>query len=172
MKRMIGSLTELEKEQESKQIAEKISTYVNKSPQIKTIASYACTPSEISLDTLHSTLTELSEIRFCYPRCRPEGKMDFYTVRDLSTMVTSEYGIREPDETIHEQVNPKDIDLFLCPAYAYTKTGERLGKGGGFYDRYLLKKRADATTLGVAFACQIIPHVPTDIHDLLIDHII
>ena len=100
--------------------------------------------------------------------------MEFHTVSNLAEMNISQYGIREPDQTIHKHVKPESIDLFLCPAYAYNDASQRLGKGGGFYDRYLLRKRPDAITLGVAFSCQKLSHthIPTDTHDLLIDRVL
>ena len=100
--------------------------------------------------------------------------MEFYTVDDLLEMNVSNYGIREPNESIHKVVDPQTIDLFLCPAYAYSNNGERLGKGGGFYDRYLLRKRPDAITLGVVFSCQVVTtgNIPIESHDLLIDRLL
>lgn len=172
MRRIIAALTDLEKELEAEQMVEKISHFMNISPQIKTIASYASMHNELCLDALHKSLSSSSEVTFCYPKCGANGEMHFHSVRDLSTMVTSSYGIREPDEATHELVGPETIDLFLCPAYAYMSGGERLGKGGGFYDRYLLQKRTDAITLGVAFSCQIVDYIPTEVHDLLIDRVI
>lgn len=172
MDRLLGALTDLEKELESEQMVEKISHFISASPQIKTIASYAAMPSELNLDSLHTALAESPEVSFCYPRCGAEGRMNFHSVSNLLEMKMSDYGMREPDEAIHERVDPESIDLFLCPASAYTQGGERLGKGGGFYDRYLLQKRPDAITLGVVFSCQIVPYVPTDPHDLLIDRVL
>ncbi len=87
-------------------------------------------------------------------------------------METSEYGIREPNDSSHKLVDPKAIDLFLCPASAYTSNGERLGKGGGYYDHYLLRKRPDAITLGVVFSSQLVAHIPTEAHDLLVDRVL
>lgn len=169
MKQKLGALTESEKAQESGVLLEKISHFIQTSPEIRTIASYAAMDSEPCLDALGEFH---KEINICYPRCGARGGMDFYSVHHLSTMLISTYGIREPDVSIHEKVNPESIDLFLCPAYAYTPRGERLGKGGGFYDRYLLQKRPDAVTLGIVFSCQIIAQIPTEAHDLVIDHVL
>ncbi len=148
---------------------EKISDFINASQKIRTVASYAALASEINIDALHSLLPEVS---FCYPKCAGKGKMEFYLVRNLLEMKTSSYGIREPDASLHKKVNPADIDLFLCPASAYTRSGDRLGKGGGYYDRYLLHKRPDAITLGVVFSCQIVSELPTEGHDLSVSQVL
>jgi len=126
-------------------------------------------PSELNLNSLHTSLTG---INICYPKCGDNGQMEFHLVNDLSEMNPSAYGILEPNVSLDKKLDSEEIDLFLCPAYAFTRDGKRLGKGGGYYDRYLLKKRPDAITLGIAFPCQIIDQVPTDKHDLLVDRVL
>lgn len=160
------TLTDSEKNIETQQMLEKITHFVRASADIKTVASYAAMPFEMNLDGLHSKLPEVS---FCYPKCAKNGQMEFHAVRNLLEMKKSNYGIREPDESQHQRINPEEIDLFLCPATAYTLCGERLGKGGGYYDRYLRRKRPDAITLGIVFSCQVVPEIPTEAHDLLVD---
>jgi len=169
MKLILSSLSDQDKERETEQMIKKITHFIQVSPDIKIVSSYAAMAFELNLDTLHLSLPGVS---FCYPRCGAEDQMAFYAVGDLSEMVTSEYGIREPDGSLHSLVDPEAIDLFLCPAFAYTQRGERLGKGGGYYDRYLLQKRSDAMTLGVVFSSQIVAHVPTEPHDVLIDRVL
>jgi len=169
MKLVLSALTDLEKELETEQMLEKITHFIQVSPEIKTVSSYAAMPFEMNLDALHAKLPEVS---FCYPKCAEAGQMEFYSVRNLLEMETSDQGIREPNESLHERVDPEAIDLFLCPAYAYTHNGERLGKGRGYYDRYLLRKRPDAITLGVVFSSQIVENVPTEAHDLLVDRVL
>jgi 5-formyltetrahydrofolate cyclo-ligase len=169
IKQALIDLSDSEKVLETQQMLEKISDVIRASPEIKMVASFAAMPFEINLDELHSRLPEVS---FCYPKCGKKRQMEFYSVRDLLEMKTSNYGIREPDELKHQKVKPDKIDLFLCPATAYTLHGERLGKGGGYYDRYLLRKRADAITLGVIFSCQVVSCLPMEEHDLLIDQVL
>jgi len=171
MKQTLSKLAPSDKQQESEQIVTKIAQFVRTSPEIKTIASYAAMPDEVNLDGLHSALPE---INFCYPLCGKNGQMNFYSVSALSEMQTSRHGIREPSEHHHDLISPEAIDLFLCPAYAYSPTGERLGKGGGYYDRYLLKKRSEVMTLGIVFSCQIVnlTEIPIESHDLIIDRIL
>jgi 5-formyltetrahydrofolate cyclo-ligase len=171
MKRLLTALSASDKELESAQIVGKITQFLQACPIIKTVATYAAMPSEVNLDALH---TENPEVSFCYPRCGENGRMEFYQVSNVLDMQLSAQNIREPDESIHQLVCPQDIDLYLCPAYAYSENGKRLGKGGGFYDRYLLKKHANAITLGVVFSCQKLApsQIPTEAHDLLIDRVL
>ncbi len=62
-------------------------------------------------------------------------------------------------------VEPQDIDLVVVPLVAFDATGNRLGYGGGCYDRYLPALREECTVVGAAFTEQKVPAVPTDEHD-------
>jgi 5-formyltetrahydrofolate cyclo-ligase len=74
---------------------------------------------------------------------------------------------------------PEDVDLdplwpdiVVVPGLAFTGDGRRLGQGGGWYDRFLPRRRADCTTIGVCFAPQLVDHLPTDEHDVTLDAVI
>ncbi len=60
-------------------------------------------------------------------------------------------------------------DVIVIPGLAFTLDGERLGQGGGWFDRFLPGRRADCTTIGVCFAAQLVDHLPTDEHDIRLD---
>ena len=170
MRESISRLSEYNKQCESEQMIQLIVEFINSNPNIKTVASYAATKNELNLDLLPASLPK---IQFCYPKCEPNGIMQFHIVDELAGMLARTMGIREPDPKLHQQITADSIDLFICPAFAYSEDGKRLGKGGGYYDRYLCNKRIDAMTLGIVFKCQkITHHIPTEEHDLLIDRIL
>ena len=54
---------------------------------------------------------------------------------------------------------PHLIDLVIVPGLAFDTTGNRLGRGGGFYDRFLRRLRRSATTVGLAFDAQVVDTV-------------
>jgi 5-formyltetrahydrofolate cyclo-ligase len=56
------------------------------------------------------------------------------------------------------------IDVVLVPGVAFDRTGGRLGRGGGFYDRYLTAVAVERR-VGVCFGCQVVELVPTAGHD-------
>ena len=171
IRKAISKLSPSDKLLESQTMVQLIAEFISDNHTIKTVASYAATKDELNLDHLPSLLPE---IRFSYPKCSPDGIMEFYVVDDLLEMKPLTMGIREPDPKLHKQLSADSIDLFICPAFAYSEDGKRLGKGGGYYDRYLCKKRYNATTLGVVFDCQkvTIDEIPTEAHDLLINYIL
>ena len=69
-------------------------------------------------------------------------------------------------------VDPTWPDVVVVPGLAFTAAGERLGQGGGWYDRYLAQVRADCTTIGVCFAEQIVDTLPVEAHDITMDHVV
>jgi 5-formyltetrahydrofolate cyclo-ligase len=64
-----------------------------------------------------------------------------------------------------------DIDLFLVPAVALTRGGQRLGRGGGFYDATLGHTSSRARRVGIALDCSVVEELPTEAHDISMDFI-
>ena len=72
----------------------------------------------------------------------------------------------------HELHLPENIDLVLVPGLAFSKDRRRLGRGGGFFDRMLGGRGANAFKLGVCFSFQIVDSIPTDTHDVAMDAVV
>ena len=75
--------------------------------------------------------------RVAFPKCCGKGIMRFYYVGDLSLLKEGKYGIKAPDEG--EEFKASEHPLCIVPSLAATRSGTRLGYGGGFYDRFLHK---------------------------------
>ncbi len=86
-------------------------------------------------------------------------------------VVASRYGLTEPAAHCRV-VAPGTIDLVLIPGIAFDRSGNRLGRGGGFYDRFLAQSELRARRLGVAFDLQIVPDVPSERHDARMDAVV
>lgn len=71
-----------------------------------------------------------------------------------------------------DDVDPTWPDVVVVPGLAFTPAGERLGQGGGWYDRFLPRLRDDATTIGVAFDAQIVESLPVEDHDANVDVVV
>ncbi len=89
-------------------------------------------------------------------------------IQSLETgLVTTQHGIPEPAE---ERPIPLEmIDLIVVPGLAFDAQGNRLGRGGGFYDRFLCQPGNQAVTCGLAFHEQIVDELPVEAHDRVID---
>lgn len=129
----------------------------------KTIAFYYSTEDEVDTENLIA-YTFLKEKTVLLPRV--VGKqMVFLKVDETTKYQKSKFGIKEPIST--EEYDPSQIDLFIVPGVAFDIKGNRLGYGGGYYDRYLCL--SDAPKLGIAFEEQIINSIPTDENDIQMD---
>jgi len=81
------------------------------------------------------------------------------------------FGILEPKASARE-VPPAEIGLVLVPCVAYDRQGYRMGKGGGFYDRFLAREDLHAVSCGLAFAEQLFNGVPRCPHDQRVDMVV
>lgn len=84
----------------------------------------------------------------------------------------TKYGILELDRNNCKQVDVKDIDLTIMPGVAFTRKGDRMGYGAGYYDKMLAKKTDKTITLAPVFEEFLFEEIPTDEHDIKIDYII
>lgn len=88
---------------------------------------------------------------------------------DGRTMHQGAYNINEPDGT--DTVDVSNIDLIIVPAVAYDRSGNRVGRGKGFYDRLLAE--ASAAKIGVGFDFQLIDDsIDAEPHDIRVDMVI
>lgn len=105
------------------------------------------------------------------PKCHPkEKRLTFRTITEFSQLESVFYGLLEPIEALTVEVEREQIDLLLVPGLAYTRSGYRLGFGGGYYDRYL--KYFTGKTVSLAFNCQVIPTFLIEKHDIPVSKLI
>lgn len=108
--------------------------------------------------------------KVCVPRCGKDGIMDACYINGPDDLVPRPpFGIPEPDMDA-EVADPSDIDIIIVPGLAFDRSGNRLGKGAGYYDRYLNKCRA--FKCGVCFDEMLVESVPADVYDITMDMII
>ena len=78
------------------------------------------------------------------------------------------FHIEEP--TGNDLTDPSDIELVVVPAVAYDREGRRLGRGKGFYDRFLMQTKA--TKVGVGYEFQLVDELPSEPHDVPMDMVV
>jgi len=81
------------------------------------------------------------------------------------------YGITEP-KSPHKALALKDIDAVIVPGLAFDKQHHRLGRGAGYYDRFLRTLPKTVTTVGLAFDFQLTESLPTEAHDTRLQQVI
>lgn len=89
---------------------------------------------------------------------------------DDDVMDVDEHGIRTPRDG--RPVPPSMIDLIIVPGIAFDHAGRRLGRGGGFFDRFLPRLPRTTVTVGIAFEQQIVDEVPINDADVPVDLVV
>ncbi len=112
---------------------------------------------------------ERQNYQISLPKIKDNSLMDFFKWSVNDPMIINKYGIPEP-------VSSKIVypDILLVPLVAYDSKFNRIGYGGGFYDRYLkkLKKIKKIITIGLAYSFQKVREIPVNDHDIKLDFII
>lgn len=85
-------------------------------------------------------------------------------------MDTDHYGLRTPTNTAPIPVD--QIDLVLVPGLGFDREGYRIGRGSGFYDRFLAQPAFNGTACGIGFEPQLLDQVPTASHDIRLDMLV
>ena len=107
-------------------------------PQVaatRTILLYHGMDTEPDTVRLLSPLWDMGK-QVCLPRCLPGNQMEARLVQRDSTLIRHPYGMLEPGLDC-PLIPPDQIDLVLVPGLAFDRSGGRLGRGGGYYDRWL-----------------------------------
>ncbi len=94
-------------------------------------------------------------------------------VENLNKDLTkSPFGFKEPIKERTVEIRPVDIDLVIIPGVAFDLNGCRLGRGAGYYDRFLKRVNAKTPRIALAFEMQIMQKIPVDIHDIKVNKVI
>ena len=132
----------------------------------RTVAVFAALPDEPATDEVLARWA--STRRVVLPRVEGDA-MRFYACRP-DALVFGAFGILEPQG---ERPCPAGaIDLVVCPGVAFTADGGRLGRGRGYYDRYLGDPVFRGFRVGVCYAHQLVDDLPVEPHDVRMDRVI
>lgn len=111
--------------------------------------------------------------RVCVPKVIDKvNGMKAVEIRCWSDLIEGYRGILEPELKETSVVEEKAIDLVIVPGVAFDINGGRLGYGGGFYDRFLLKLKDECHIIAVCYKEQVVNELPMDEHDIKINCII
>ena len=103
------------------------------------------------------------------PKIKKDSQMNYFSWSTKSPLILNKYGIPEP-------ISKKIVypDILLVPIVAFDKYLNRVGYGGGFYDRYLkrMRKKKKIFTIGFAYSFQEISKIQIEKFDMKLDTII
>lgn len=166
VRRRIGALSTEEKSRAAEQIFSSIET-MESFRSAESVALFAAMNDEVPTAIALERWPQMGK-HIVVPRV--EGDIMRFYDYSPNGMQRGAYGIEEP--VGDEEFAAGDIDLIIVPARAFTLRGERLGRGGGFYDKYMSQPAFRAAKIGIAFRCQIFDHLPCDKHDICVDSVV
>jgi len=123
---------------------------------------YGYIPMASEPDWLAPTWPEGKTLAF--PRTDQAGGMQFFCTQEF------QIGPWKAHEPVGDNLAPAP-DLILVPGLAFDREGYRMGRGGGFYDRWLQKYPA-VPKIGLCFSCQLVDQVPREPHDKQMDSLV
>lgn len=126
-----------------------------------TVLGYAAVGSECDLAALYEALAARG-VSLAFPVCGTDGRMEAFI--PAGALVPGRFSIPEPDPSVSRRLAPEELDAVLVPCAAFDESGRRLGRGGGYYDRYL-PRCPRARAILTAFEAQRLPRVPCEAHD-------
>ena len=112
---------------------------------------------------------EEKKYKICLPVVKKNFDMDFYNFSFKEPLIINKYGIPEPKKT-----NIVYPDIIMIPIVSFDKNLNRLGYGGGYYDRIIekLMKKKKILKIGLAFSKQRTDNLPTSEYDKKMDYIV
>lgn len=167
LRRMIREQKKAMTEEQIASASEKLGELFAASPlyhQAKTIYGYLPYNQEVrTVPMLQRALTDGK--RVAVPKCYGD-EMRFIYLDDLSKVESGYCGIPEP--IADEPIADDPTALVLMPGLAFTERGDRMGYGGGFYDKFLAAE-PDHPTLALCYSFQMVEQIPTDQFDIPVD---
>lgn len=136
--------------------------------QSRTILMYHSLPDEV--DT-HAAINKLADIgkTVLLPVVTGDGEMEIRRYGGRNSMKKGAYGIMEPAGDVYTHYN--NIDVAVVPGMAFDDNNNRLGRGKGYYDRFLAKT-GGTYKIGLCFGFQKVGRIPADLHDIKMDTVI
>ncbi len=93
-------------------------------------------------------------------------------IRSLDDLVSENRIVPQPRVSEERLVRAEDVEVFLVPGLAFDISGNRLGMGGGYFDRLLTLSSPFANLIGLAYDFQVVDRLPAGNHDVPVHHVI
>jgi 5-formyltetrahydrofolate cyclo-ligase len=138
--------------------------------QVRTAESffiYVSIGSEVHTRGLIDTLIARGKV-VTVPLITSPGVMQAHRIANLADLEAGHFAIPAPAKSNH---HGKRVDVCIAPGVAFTPTGQRLGAGGGYYDRYLAQHPA-RWSIGLAYELQMRETLPVTATDRAVDAIV
>ena len=135
----------------------------------KCVASYVSISKEVDTHILIDLALDRGK-RVAVPVVKPNRTLIHREIRGLAELRPSGFGLLEPSGEEGGVVPPDAFDIVLVPGLAFDRAGNRVGSGGGYYDRFL--SMANAVKIGLAYDFQLFDRLPAFPRDIPMDLVI
>lgn len=137
----------------------------------KLVFSFMPYGKEVDIKPLNQWILDQGKT-LCLPRVINQTEMEPRVVNNINQGFSkSAFGVLEPTGN-NELIDIDKIDLILVPGLAFDKSGNRMGHGKGYYDRFLSRCPKSTLFIGVAFSFQILDSIPFNKFDVKVHSII
>lgn len=137
------------------------------------VAGYWAMGGELPLHVLQMRLRP--DQIWCLPCIQPDNSLRFAPWRPGDELTSNRFGIPEPALAAESQLLAEELSVILMPLLGFTRTGERLGMGAGFYDRSLAYRQghpAPPALIGVGYGFQEVPALASEPWDVRLDAVL
>lgn len=136
-----------------------------------TILLYHSLPDEVHTHQLIEQMVQAGK-RVILPKVISDTEMTLHTYASQTDMREGSYGIMEPcTPSIQPSLINREDTVAIVPGMAFDAAGHRLGRGKGYYDRMMVQLPC-IYKIGVCYPFQLLPEVPSDSHDIVMDEIL
>ena len=141
--------------------------------EAKTILFYASFDGEVETFQMIKQATQLNK-KIALPMISKGSKNFIPTlVKEIDSLSEGPYGIKQPIYSHEQAVDARELDLVIVPGIAFDKLHNRLGRGAGYYDRFLAALPEDTPSFGLAFDFQLVDRLPhLEAHDMSLTDVI
>lgn len=134
--------------------------------QANTILAYASLNDEVSTTQLLQRLLQEGKT-VLLPKVIDNESMEVRQYTSANDLQEGAFHIKESTGQSYDSIEM--IDVAIIPGMAFTKNGCRMGRGKGYYDRFLSRLSPTTTKIGVCYPFQIQENIPTEPHDIRMD---
>ncbi|NNK10896.1 MAG: 5-formyltetrahydrofolate cyclo-ligase [Flavobacteriaceae bacterium] len=114
------------------------------------------------------TLLRGKDKEIIIPKIAPQNQLQHYLLTDSTTLKPNNWGIPEPQHGI--QVSPSDIEVVFVPLLAFDTEGNRVGYGGGYYDKFLSECNENTKKIGLSLFDPVDTISDSTPHDIPLDY--
>lgn len=174
-KRLLEKRDAMEK-QEVEKLSNRVIENIKELPEIvqsKVVMIYLSFKNEVDTNGLIDWCFEQDK-EVVIPYCVVDNRQIIPCKLDIERkgLKKNKYGIWEPKKDSMVAVEIKAIDSIIIPGVGFDENCNRLGFGGGYYDRFLAKRKKKTPAIAICYQNQIVESIPTDSYDIPMDMVV